>query len=204
MKPRLRSTRGQGVLAWGLLAIITACSAPHGSGNAHAASAASSTDHASTQARAFVQRFYTWYTPVANKGLQGPAWYTVLDQRPFLLSDTLLHALQTDRARQAKATGEIDGLDFDPFLAAQDPCGQYVASDSAVIMESDSAVIMEPAYGVAVYGICDNERHAHPDVIAEVARRDTSWVFVDFLYPSLLGGHLLGILDSESRSPTAK
>jgi hypothetical protein len=139
--------------------------------------------------RAFVQQFYTWYAPIANGKHHGPAFYAVLDQQPRVLSDALLRLLTMDRQRQAEAGNEIAGLDFDPFLDSQDPCEKYVVGDSVVIGES---------YRVSVYGICENEKSREPALVTEVARRDTSWVFVDFLYPRSQGAHLLGILGSKT------
>jgi hypothetical protein len=144
-------------------------------------------------ARTFVDDFYAWYTPIANGSNGAPAWYTVLDQRPRVLSDALLRALRRDRDEQAKAVGEIAGLDFDPFLASQDPCTRYVAGDS---------VQSGRTYRVSVFGVCGGKRHPQPDLVAEVARRDSSWVFVDFHYPGADGGHLLGILSSSDSSST--
>lgn len=117
----------------------------------------------------------------------------MIDQRSRVLGDTLLRALRMDREEQSKAVGEIVGLDFDPFLAAQDPCTSYVAGESG---ESGRF------YHVSVFGVCGGKRHSQPDVVAEVARRDSSWVFVDFSYPGANGGSLLGILRSTgSASP---
>jgi hypothetical protein len=48
--------------------------------------------------------------------------------------------------------------------------------------------------GPAWYGMCEKAWSAKPALVTEVARRDTSWVFVDFHYPRSRSGHLLGIL----------
>jgi hypothetical protein len=163
-------------------------------GPAKAATPQANTNNASAAARAFVDEFYKWYVPITGK-TRVPPWYAVLDQRPAVLSDTLLRALKRDREEQSKAVGEIVGLDFDPFLGGQDPCERYVTGDSVQAGET---------YRVSVFGICGKTRHTQADVIAEVARRDTSWVFVDFYYPGTDGGHLLGILGSDSASDSKK
>jgi hypothetical protein len=152
-------------------------------------------NNASAGARTFVDEFYKWYTPIARKNSRVPPWYTVLDQRPVALSDTLLHALRRDREEQSKATGEIVGLDFDPFLGGQDPCERYVTGNS---------VQAGNTYRVSVFGICGKARHAQADVIAEVARSESSWVFVDFYYPGADGGDLLGALSNDSTSASKK
>jgi len=190
-------------LGWGILLTVMSCSTPgdrdgaKDSSTAAPAKEASShtTTNAESAARTFVQDFYAWYAPLATKGTHGPAWYTVLDQRPGVLSDTLLHALRDDRDAQAKAVGEIVGLDFDPFLAAQDPCERYVVGDT---------VQAGRTYRVSLFGVCGATRHSKADVVAEVVRRDTSWVFVDFHYPGGDGGHLLGILSSTSSTKPSK
>ena len=190
-------------LGWGVLLTVMSCSTPGDRDSAKGGSTAAPAKDASSQTtanaesavRAFVQDFYAWYAPLATKGTHGPVWYTVLDQRPGVLSDTLLRALRYDREAQAKAVGEIVGLDFDPFLAAQDPCERYVVGDS---------VQAGRTYRVSLFGVCGTTRHPKADIVAEVVRRDTSWVFVDFHYPGGDGGHLLGILNSTSSTKPSK
>jgi hypothetical protein len=67
--------------------------------------------------RGFVQGFYDWYVPKALGDNAGPAWDLVLRSRSSDLSPQLVQALREDLTAQAKAKGEIVGLDFDPFLA---------------------------------------------------------------------------------------
>lgn len=187
----------------GSLLEVAACSTPRDREVAKTASARDPAKVASSQAitnnasaaRAFVDAFYNWYAPIAGKPSHVPRWYAVLDQRPVVLADTLLRALRRDRDQQSKAVGEIVGLDFDPFLGAQDPCDRYVTGD---------AVQGGDAYRVSVFGVCGKVRHTLADVIAEVARRDTVWVFVDFFYPGADGGDLLGILSTDSTSSSKK
>jgi hypothetical protein len=188
--------------AWAFLIIVAACSAPRDRAAASAARTAQSGSPApgpsvstrpvqeanatgSTAARAFVQSFYDWYVPIANKDNSGPAWYSVLDRRPFVLSDSLRNAMQNDREQASKAVGEIAGLDFDPFLASQDPCERYVAGDS---------INAGPIYHVPVYGICGKTRREKPDLVADVVRHDTVWTFADFRYPNAHDGQLTRIL----------
>jgi len=190
--------------ASGSLLIVASCSnprdrdvanAPSAGGEAKGASPQAMTNNAATAARAFVDAFYEWYAPIAGKTSRVPPWYTVLDQRPVVLGDTLLRAMRRDREAQAKAVGEIVGLDFDPFLGAQDPCERYVTGE---------AVQAGDAYRVSVFGVCGKARHTEADVIAQVARRKTVWVFVDFYYPGADGGNLLGILSNDSTSAPKK
>src|SRR5689334_19920193 len=73
----------------------------------------------------FVQRFYDWYVPLAIKSDSTPSWNQVLRYRGSSLSSELVRRLREDADAQAKVKGEMVGLDFDPFLNAQDPCERY-------------------------------------------------------------------------------
>jgi hypothetical protein len=204
MKTHLRWSFYMRAAARGSLLVVASCSTPRdrdvaktasGEGPAKGASPQPITNNASAEARAFVDAFYKWYAPIAGKTSHVPPWYAVLDQRPVVLGDTLLRALRRDREEQSRAVGEIVGLDFDPFLGAQDPCERYVTGDS--VQAGD-------AYRVSVFGVCGKARHSQADVIAEVARRDTMWVFVDFYYPGADGGNLLGMLSNDSTAASKK
>lgn len=134
--------------------------------------------------QAFVQEFYDWYAYQANQVHQGSAWDAVLRQKPSLLAPRLLQALTDDAASRALAVGEIVGLDFDPFLSAQDPCERYEVRETT---QSGAN------YRVGVHGICSGQAMRDPAVVAEVARSDGGWVFVNFHYPGERSD-LLGVL----------
>lgn len=123
----------------------------------------------------FVRSFYDWYVPLALRDHQGPAASIVLAHRASAFSSELVTALAADSEAQARAPGEIVGLDFDPFLAAQDPCERY---------EVGGATRRGQSYWVDVYSVCSGKRSEQPDVVAELVARDSSWVFVNFHYPS--------------------
>lgn len=134
--------------------------------------------------RGFVQGFYNWYVPEALKTQDEPVWNVALKYKPSAFSPALLRALKEDSEAQAKANGEIVGLDFDPLLNTQDPCDRY---------EVGAVTHHEDRYLVEVYGVCAGKRNQKPDVIAEVARREGSWAFVNFHYPTI-GRDLLSTL----------
>ncbi|MEN0054541.1 MAG: hypothetical protein AAGC65_12790 [Mucilaginibacter sp.] len=74
--------------------------------------------------RTFVQKFYDWYivlykAPVDKKHPVCSCEIAV-KQRPEYFDAHLRKALIDDYAAQAKAKGEIVGLDSDPFLGGQD------------------------------------------------------------------------------------
>lgn len=139
--------------------------------------------------REFVQGFYDWYVPKALHDTAGPAWNLALKAKPSAFSPQLAQALQEDSAAQAKADGEIEGLDFDPFLDSQDPGRHYRVG--RVIQKANS-------YWVDVHLVSSGKMHPKPSVIAEVAQKSGQWQFVDFHYSN--GGHLLAVLKELKKS----
>lgn len=121
----------------------------------------------------FVQSFVTWYLPIIlTPHHGGPASYAVLAQEKWL-SPELRAALRADSAAQ-DSSNLIVGLDFDPFLDTQDPWQRYAAR---------SVSQKGRRYFVSIYGFRDDNNAARLEVIAEVGRRNGSWVFVNFHYP---------------------
>lgn len=126
--------------------------------------------------RSFVSGFYQWYVPKTLKPHNGPAWNSVLKYRSRMLSSGLFEALKEDSDAQAKASGVIVGLDFDPFLNTQDPCEHY---------EVGGIVQREQTYRAQIFGVCSGKKSEKPDVIAQVERQRGRWIFVNFDYPDL-------------------
>lgn len=124
----------------------------------------------------FAQEFYNWYVPIALSDNAVPASDIALKRRPTVFSPMLFRALKADSEAQAKAQGYVVGIDFDPFLASQDPCEHY---------EVGSVSQKGGGYWVDIYGVCSGKRNEKPEVIAEVVRRDGSWAFTNFLYPAI-------------------
>jgi hypothetical protein len=131
----------------------------------------------------FVQRFYDWYVPVANQVNKERTSDIALAHQPSVFDSTLANALRKDSQARDKVRGEVVGLDFDPFLAAQDPCERYVAGTPA---------LNGAHYRVNIYGICEGKQHATPDLTAELVAQNGAWVFVNFIYTD--GGDLLAML----------
>jgi hypothetical protein len=140
----------------------------------------------------FVQRFYDWYSPLARESSQGRAWNVVLNDSSALLSAELATALRTDSASQAATTGEIAGIDFDPFLNSQDPCEQYSAG---LATRSGEDQLVE------VYAVCGGAKGSIPDAIMELQRNDKSWVIRNVRYPNI-NTDLLTVLRAQ-QSPTS-
>jgi hypothetical protein len=94
---------------------------------------------------------------------------------------------------QAGDSEAIVGLDWDPFLAAQDYCD---ADDAYAI---GGARWQAQQVLVGVRGKCWQHKDTLPDVVAEVGRSGSSWVFVNFLH-SLDTFDLLKDLDNLRRA----
>jgi hypothetical protein len=145
--------------------------------------------------RGFVQGFYDWYVPKALGDNAGPAWDLVLRSRSSDLSPQLVQALREDLTAQAKAKGEIVGLDFDPFLNSQDPGERY---------EVGTITPKDGGYRVEIHGVWSGKKHEKTDVVAVVVQKNGRWLFVNFDYPE--GRDLLAVLKSlrESRQKPTK
>ncbi|MGH9406014.1 MAG: hypothetical protein ACRD3D_09295 [Terriglobia bacterium] len=178
--------RAFGIVAWSLLLAGSLClPQAHGSNNGNAAEIV----------KGFVQGFYNWYVPGALKTQETPAWSVALKYKRSTLSPTLFRALKEDSDAQAKASGEIVGLDFDPFLNTQDPCDRY---------EVGAVTPQKAGFQADIYGVCSGKRNEKPDVVAEVARQqDGSWAFTDFVYPAIhrdLRGTLAALREQRQKS----
>ncbi len=140
---------------------------------------ASATDSAKT----FVQSFYDWYMAQTKKtGGEPPEELALKDKRQSF-DASLVKALDEDLAAAAKSPDEIVGLDFDPFLNAQDDCSPYKVGKATRVRD---------AYQVEIFGSCSGDDHKRPDVIAEIKKLNGSWIFVNFIYPG--NGDLLSVL----------
>jgi hypothetical protein len=143
----------------------------------------------STSARKFVQDFYTWYMQVENEDHDLSPTEFALKMKPRLFSDAIIKGLQKDIAVQAKSPDYIVGIDFDPFLNAQDTCEPY---------NTGKVTVAGNSYHVEVYGQGSCEHRKQPDVVAAVEKQNGSWVFVDFYYPGQ--GDLLSALKVAKKS----
>jgi hypothetical protein len=117
-----------------------------------------------------VQRFYDWYVPLAA---HAEGYGAVLDSNS-IVSPELVSALREDYQAQARDSENVVGLDFDAFLATQDPCERYVAGKTTTIGQG---------YLVEVYAICDGNRRAEPDAAVELVQHEGSWSMVNIRYP---------------------
>jgi hypothetical protein len=175
---------------WGLLFVLALVGSCGGNGvnssNAPTSDSSSKSSEADTRVvQDFVQEFYSWYVPAAANKRSSTASDMALETRPSAFDASLARQLKEDSDAQAKVKGDIVGLDFDPFLAAQDPCERYEVVDVQKKAES---------YLVGVRGVGGCEKHDKADVIAEVASKNGTLSFVNFHYPGFPDGDLLTLL----------
>jgi hypothetical protein len=135
--------------------------------------------------RDFVQSFYDWY--VAKEQSDGDSEYALVSKyKSQEFSPEILRQLREDFEAQAKVTGELVGLDFDPFLGDQDRGDRYVVGK--ITRKSNS-------YWVEVYRIESGNQGPKPNVFAElILLKDARWLFVNFHYSE--DADLLSILKS--------
>jgi hypothetical protein len=134
---------------------------------------------------AFVQRFYDSYLK-----RDAPDWARTVRNGHQLFDRALANALLEDAAAQSKSTGDIVGIDFDPFLGSQDPGNKFRVG---------RAVATATGYRVEVF---DQEAgpNGKPVVLDDLATNGENWIITDFRYPNT-SSELLSTLQSlrESR-----
>lgn len=143
--------------------------------------------------RKFVQGFYAWYVPKALHEGGSSSVDTALRTKPRAFAPELYRLLKADSAAQAKAKGEIVGLDFDPFLNTQDPSAKY---------EPGAIKWNGKTYLVEIYSVRSGNRAKEPDVTAEVMPKSGQCIFIDFHYPKREGskeGSLIQVLKELAR-----
>lgn len=125
------------------------------------------------ECRKFVQSFYDWYAPIADKE-SGGAMENIMKKKGNLFSSELRTRLLEDSAAQAKSKGEIVGLDFDPFLNTNsDVAKKYLAT--RVVQKGND-------YWVDVHGVFAGKKSAAPTVTPAVGFLNGKCVFVNFHY----------------------
>lgn len=132
-------------------------------------------DADSRSCRAFVQQFYDQYLRMADRGGREAPDDRIMRRHPAWFSPELRRAMAEDLAAAKKSPGEIVGLDFDPFLNAQDVAKRYTAR--RVSRQGGS-------FTVDVYASWDPKKPADLNVVPELARRGGQWTFVNFRYPA--------------------
>jgi len=157
---------------------------------AHAAGPAPGEDAQAQSAKAFVKGFYDWYTGEIQKSKDGPV-DDPLKSKHWPFSAAIVTALKADEEAQAKSPDEVVGIDFDPYLNAQDTCFPY---------KMGKVTTNGGQYRVEVFDSnCSDPHPEIPTVIAVVEKNGASWRFVNFIYPGEPGqaeSDLLSVLKS--------
>jgi hypothetical protein len=138
-------------------------------------------------AKAFVQQFYSWYVPLYEKG-KPAADLVALKQKATWFDAAVSNAIKKDYSEQPPNAGEILGLDFDPFLSAQDTGFDYQAGSVKQVGNKFLVDIHAGLIGKSKKEILA----AETVVIAQVTNVGGHWKFTNFLYP--VGGDLLTVL----------
>ncbi len=118
-----------------------------------------------------VQGFYSWYVPHIRKSEF--SFERALEIKKDSFSPELFALLKKDGEASAKSPDEIVGLDFDPFLNAQDIADRYVVGD---VMSNGKS------YLVDVYAVWKEQKDTQPSVVPELICTDGKWRFINFYY----------------------
>ena len=127
-------------------------------------------------ARRVVQTFYDWYVPRAANPRGRDMIMAAATHGPVRLGPELSHWLRIDSTARARSKDEVNGLDGDPYLNAQDPCKEYTAQPSTAV---PGGTFMVPVLG---RGGC--APHETPDVFVELAHRPGGWMILEFRDPN--------------------
>jgi hypothetical protein len=173
MSVRLASRAAAAVL--GVSLIVAPTGAP---GAPNPSAAAVVADASEAGARAFVERFYDWYvgqTLAAAKSNSGKGFSFIdgIRRRPDSFSPELKRLLEEDYAASSKCSGEVVGLDWDPFLETQDPGPGYRVG---TVKKTASGFRVSLDFHNKQYGAIRN-----PIAQADVAFVGGHWMFVDFV-----------------------
>ena len=132
-----------------------------------------------------VQGFYTWYLPRFAHPRGRDVMMLAATKGPIPFDSVLVHWLRVDSTARARAKDEIDGLDGDPYLNAQDPCDAYTVK---AVRARGSDVLVD----VLGHGGC--EAHRQPDATVVLGVRAGRWTILDLLYPNQRNEALIALL----------
>lgn len=166
------------MLVLAVLALTLTTVAPAGARGAARLRAAVASGSGEGSCRAFVQRFYDWYLRLSEKEKKLSPSDLALRSHASWFSRELKRRLAEDSTAAAKSPGEIVGLDFDPFLNAQDTPQRCVVK--RVTSKGGS-------YRAEVHRVESGKTVQDPAVVPELIQRGGQWTFVNFHYPSTDG-----------------
>lgn len=151
-------------------------------------------------ARAFVQKFYDWYSALSNAEMPGKRHQlspeqVLMRQRKKYFDDRLGNAL---RQYYAKPLKDDDlGLDFDPFLNAQDTGPTYHACHVVQHGNKYTVELRDLKKGKPEKDLA----YADLLLMVELKKDNDHWVFTNFLYPMKAGdSSLLDLLKEQKKA----
>jgi hypothetical protein len=122
----------------------------------------------------YVQSFYDWYVSKNQGNPNDDTIIAVFKNKKFAFSKELESKLKEDHDVAGLFPGEIVGLDYDPFLNAQDVATKYTVG------QINSAATK---YRADVFSVFDGKKSSKPVVVPELILQNGKWVFVNFIYP---------------------
>jgi hypothetical protein len=120
-----------------------------------------------------VQIFYDLYAKLARQENKESSDTLAVKQKKANFSPELVRRLKDDADASAKVSSEIVGLDFDPFLNAQDIGERYTVG---------KVTKKGPNYLAEVYGSWNGKKSVKPDVTPELSNQGGHWIFENFHY----------------------
>jgi len=123
----------------------------------------------------YVQEFYDWYAKRCRAEKKSEPSMDALANKKFSFSKQLQIQLKEDFDAAKHFPGEIVGLDFDPFLNAQDVGEKYTVEK----VKNTGA-----NYYADVAGTWNGKKNSKPEIEPELSYEEGHWVFVNFYYPN--------------------
>jgi hypothetical protein len=146
---------------------------------------AQSPSDSTERARVAVQQFYEWYLPREAKPDGRDMVMVAATKGPLVFDKEMVRWLRIDSLARARAKDDIDGLDGDPYLNAQDPCDRYRA---------ESVQRQGARFLINVRGVGGCQAHSTPDVIVVLEASANRWTVRDFLDPREHNKELIALL----------
>ena len=136
----------------------------------------------------FVQKFYDWYLAKSKQDNSKLSPEEIaIQQKAGSFSPVLIRELREDLKASAASKDGIVGLDFDPFLNAQDVATKY--SVGKITSKNGK-------WYANVYGTWNGKKNAKPDVVPELTCDQGKWIFTNFDYEEPPKSNLLTVLKS--------
>lgn len=147
----------------------------HAAGPAPAKADVQAQQNTSQSAQAFVQGFYDWYSEQMQKHDDRWSYDSALRNERWPFSEKFVGAFTAYLNAPSNSPDEVGGLDFDPFLNAQDLCFPYKAGKVTKAGNRYQVEVLDSN--------CNDPHPESPILIAELERRNGAWVFTNFIYP---------------------